>query len=618
MSAVLQPFQSMPLAPVSSSPLARMTDKQREAALKIEAFLQPAIEKIGAGLSPRKAADWLAKTRGREMDCSASTVRRWLYDYQKGGLVAVAPKYTGRVRKEGGWEARALYYRRLPSQVGYATIAYWLVNDDGFDPEDATAGRVQRYLESLPTHMTDFHGDRVGHHFRRLNLTPKKIRDRGVVPVGMLYQGDGHSLHYYVRHPNSGHHISPELTPWMDIGSRYIPGWWLGFSESAVQTLYSLSHALVSHNHVPAMLHVDPGSGFKNKLMLDAVAGFAPRIGILPQNVMTALPGNAPGKGDIEGWFRWFEERHGAKQPSFKGPKVAQEFLRNLEKRIANGTMYVPHWEEALQGIQRYITLYNETNQDGLGGVSPAKLWEQLDRHELHIPAEALVRPREIRVARSYDVAIFKRVYRAAELKAHEGKSVQVEYDLHNDAAVWLYDLKGRFIGTAVKVKETPFLSQSRVEDLAIRQKNEALKRIERKAEIVRANHNKPISAAATLGALEHFQPAPADTYVLPTAPVDAWEQQQVRQAIAQESVQGEETPVQRFARWLDIRDAGARAEADQRWFDTYSTSAECLGQLDVFEAFGYLPGLSRNAKGSAPTEPFGEAVPLNGGHHEI
>ncbi|MDM4768643.1 transposase [Solimonas sp. SE-A11] len=608
MSAVLQLHQPGLLAPTTTDPLSLLTDSQRDEAMRIEALIMPAIKKVRGGLSVRAASDWLWKVHKCELQCSQSTARRWLYAYfQEGGLIALAPKYTGRVRKDGGWEARALYYRRLPSCASYATIAGWLVDDDGFDPADATPSRVQRYLESLPKDQTDFHGDRVGHHFRRLNLTPKKIRDRFVVPVGMLYQGDGHSLHYYVRHPNTGRHCTPELTPWMDIGSRYITGFFLGYSESAVQTLYSLSDALRTHNHVPALLHVDPGSGFKNKAMCDAVAGFAPRIGA---EMMTALAGNAPGKGDIEGFFRWFEERHGKKQSSYKGKEVAQEFLRNLEKRIERGDMYVPYWDEALEGIRAYITRYNEKNQENLGGVSPAKLWERLERSELHIPANVLVRPREIRVARSYDVAIFNRVYRAAELKAYEGLQVQVEYDLHNDAVVWLYDVKGRFIAQAVKVKDTPFLSQSRIEDLAIKQRDAAIGRLERKAEIIRANHNRPITAASMVDQLEGNAPtelpyqAPARGQ--PSRPAEIIDMDAVRAEI-RESERAAENPAQRFGRWLSLRaciQAGEQlGQDDQEWFQIYGTSAECLGHLDVYEAFGTVPGLA-NAKGSAPTEP--------------
>lgn len=628
MSAVLAPLGPRALLPTQTQedPWLRLSDAQRDEALRLHAFLLPGIDKVNIdGLSIRKASAWLKRTRGKEIgNPSEVSVARWMSAFLSGGLPALAPQYKGRVRKVGGWEVRALHYYRLPGQPSFAGIAKRLARYDGFDPADATPTRVQNFIESLPKDQTEFHASRVGAHYRRLNLTPKKIRDRSVLPVGMLYQGDGHSLHYYVRHPNSGHHISPELTPWMDIGSRYIAGWWLGYFESAVQTLYSLTHAILSHDHVPGMLHVDPGSGFKNRAICDAVAGFAPRLGV---DFMTALPGNAPGKGDIEGWFHHFEHEHGKFQPSYKGPEVAQEFLRQLDKRIERGLMYIPTWEEALEGIARQIKHYNETNQEALGDVSPAKLWEQLDRKPLHLPPASLVRPREIRVARSYDVAIFNRVYRASELRAYEGQKVQVEYNLHDDGDVALYDLRGRFIGIAQKVKDTPFLSQSRVEDLALAQERAALKRLDIKKEIVRANHRESISAASMLDALDHDAPAaaaneqptvqllmagrmetPKQKAPRKTREIDAEDARLVREAFADEAAATEEeTPVQRFAQWLAVQadiERGAAAASAIAWADGYEQSAEFLGQNDVYQAFGTLPGLTK-AKGSAATEPF-------------
>jgi putative transposase len=489
-----------PIAQVPADPLAHCTDKQRQEAMRLEALLMPAVEKVRGGLSPRKAGEWLARVHAKEIERSAPTVRRYLAGYLKHGVAALVDGNIGRRRKDGGWEAVALEYYRLPSQPCAATIALKLRDEHGF--ADATEGRVRRYLKAVPAHQGEFHPKRVGPHYRRQNLTPHVIRDRGVVPVGLIYQGDGHSLHYYLRHPNSGRHFKPELTPWMDIGSRYIAGWWLGFSESAVQSLYSLSAALVTHDHVMALLHVDPGSGFKNKLMCDAVAGFAPRVGA---EFMTALPGNARGKGDIEGWFRWFEERHGKFQPSYAGEEVPQEYLRNLEKSIERKQMHIPAWDEGVDGIRRYITAYNERNQDGLGKRSPAALWEKLERSPLHLPPAALVRPRELRMARSHFVELFNRTYRADELRAHEGKHVLVEYDLHNDSRVWLFDTLGRFIAEGDKVNAKPFISESRIADLQQRRLDHQVRRLQDREEQLRAQARPSLTHEDTLQGLENL-----------------------------------------------------------------------------------------------------------------
>jgi putative transposase len=490
------------LATINADEFAALTEKQRTDAVRLEAVLQPALRKIrDQGLSIRKAAAWLVRVHGTEIGRSEISIQRDLSNYLQQGLMGLVSGNKGRPRRQGDWESLALEYFTRPSKLAASTIAEKLRDEHGF--ADATDGRVKRFLDSVPAHLGEFHPRRVGPHFRRLNLKPHVIRDRSVVAPGLIYQGDGHSLHYYVRHPEAGHHITAELTPWMDIGSRYIAGWWLGYSESAVQTLYSLSHAILLHDHVPQMLHVDPGSGFKNKMMCDQVAGFAPRLGDV--QFMTALPGNARGKGDIEGWFRWFEEKHGKFQASYKGKEVPQEFLRRLAKRIEAGEMYVPHWEEALDGIARYIDAYNKRNQAGLGKRSPQSIWETKVQAPLHLPPEMLMRPSEIRKARSYRVSLWNRVYEATELQAWEGRDVRVEYDLHNAQQVWLYDLKGRFIARAQLVEAKPWLDTNRIADLERKRLEGQVKRLDQRRALLEDMARPSITAEQQLHALENL-----------------------------------------------------------------------------------------------------------------
>ncbi len=621
----LSPFANTALAEASGpSQFDLLPQRAKDEAYAAHAMIQPALEKMRRGVSAKAAAKWLRATSPDGTMPSLPTLERMLAS--GGDLYALAPKHKGRIRKDGGWEKLAHELYILPGQPSYAAIARRLREEHGFG-DDATAGRVQTYIESLPKHETEFHPKRIGHNTRRLNFTPHKIRDRSDIPVGLIYQGDGHALHYYVRHPIAGHHFTAELTPWMDIASRYIAGWWLGYAESARQVLWSMCHAITAHDHVPALFHVDPGSGNINKLMCDEVAGFVPRIGA---EYMKALPANARGKGDIEGWFKWFEADHGVFQSGFKGDKVPQEFLRNLTRRIEKGEVYVQSWDEALHGIGKAITRYNERNQDDLGKRSPAALFEKLDRSPLHVPASVLVRPRERRMARSYRVELFNRVYQAPALRAYEGVYMQVEYDLHADGRVWIYDEKGRFVTEALKVATTRFVSESRERDLQINREAGRIRRLEQRADLIKAEGmNLITTAASVVDALEgEFERVPAVEAPLtpgrlPQPPkaapkavraIDSAEHRLVTDYITEANAEVEETAEQRFGRWLDMRDDIGHGvvfdDAALSWMRIYERSTEHAGLNDVYEAFGYLPGLTRKAKGPAPTEPFGNAVP--------
>ena len=119
-----------------------------------------------------------------------------------------------------------------------------------------------------------------GQHYYRQNLTPYVVRDTSALPVGFIYEGDGHTCDVHIAHPQTGKATRPELTVWLDVRSHYCVGWWLSDAERASDTLFSLSHAIVSHDHVPIMIHVDPGSGYKNKLIQGEAVSYCERLSI--------------------------------------------------------------------------------------------------------------------------------------------------------------------------------------------------------------------------------------------------------------------------------------------------------------------------------------------------
>lgn len=472
------------------------------------ALIAPAIERVRAGAPYKVAAEWLLRTGSEEVLGSIKTLERHIADYVKGGLMGLAPKHKGRQRQVYGWEAKAIEYRRLPSKVDYATIAMWLQTNDGF--ANATPSRVKRYLQSLPADAVDYSGARIGAHYRAQNLKPYVVRDNSVVPVGLIYTGDGHQLDWYTRHHNNGHHHRYELTPWIDVGSHYWVSWWLDEREHGVGTIYSLSRAIIDHDHVPGTVHVDPGPGFKNKMVsgrkndsLAELTSFVGRLGM--SSPIFALPGNAKGKGLIEGFFRWLEARVGKGITSYCGKHMPQELMRNLELRIKRGEVYIPHIDETKAAIAKYRDWYNTHPQRSLGDKCPAELWEQLQRNPLHLPPEVLVRPREVRRARRYGVEIFNRVYRHTELSAYEGRDVLVEYDLHNDAEVRLYQTDGRYIATAELVERKPWISESRIEDLKEQRLQGQRKRLQRKLDEVESRSRDAITVGDQVAALERM-----------------------------------------------------------------------------------------------------------------
>ena len=421
---------------------------------------------------------------------TANTLRRWYELWRRDGAGALADKRCGRQRKPYGWEARAVALWNGPNRPSRATVAYWL-RAEGW--ACASSSRVSRYLQSLPASVGGENTrQRCGDNHYRQNFTPYVARDESQVDVGLIYQGDGHNCDVYIQHPRSGRHWRPELTIWLDIRTHFCAGWWLSEAESAVSTLYGLSKALVTHDHVPACLHVDPGSGFINRLMTDEAVGWLAQVGI---DVIEALPGNARGKGLIEGWFGWFEERLGKQYNSYCGHGRTDDDLRRLQHSLRVGKITLPTLADYARAVGAYVDSYNQTVQPRLD-AAPAELWNRLERSPVELPEAVLLRPTEERIVRRGGITMFGRIYRSPQLHLVEGLSVQVEYDLSDDAEVWVNYRGGRVCKAAV-VHRRPWASESRIEDLRKKRLAGRKKRLQRRLTEVEAQERPVIDGQA-------------------------------------------------------------------------------------------------------------------------
>lgn len=588
----------LPTAPAPVDPVRLLPDFARVEAERCLSLIRPALIRVEQGVSVRAAATWLAGS-AEDMP-SAATLQRWIKDYASSGIVGLAPKYQGRQRKECGWEARALQLYNQPTRPAYATVAYWL-REEGY--ADAAEHLVRRYLKAAPSNATETGKKRLGAHYYAQNIKPHVVRDNTVLPVGFVYEGDGHCCDVYVAHPATGRAFRPELTTWLDVRSGYVVAWWMSESESAQTTLFSLSQALVGHNHVPAYVHTDPGSGFKAKMITHEVTGFLVRFSIQP---MLALPGNAKGKGLQEGWFRWFEERCGKKFETFCGHDRTDDFLRRLSDKVKNGQIVLPTFAQYLDAVRTYIDAYNRTPQDNLG-CAPSDLWNKLERVQLSAPAEAVIRPRVQRTVRRWGVSLDNRSYRAAQLAAYEQREVVIEYSIHDDERVWIHDDAGRFVCEAQLVKKTAWLPASRIEEGQQKrlegQKQRHLRAIaeqEARSLSVLPAYTSRTELASNEG--HSFSVAAPSATAAPPALdertteilADLVEPKAARKR-SPRPLSSEDEISNRFARAQlveqQLADGVAVDQADVDWLSRYRNTAEYRGQLRFVQAFNQSKG---------------------------
>lgn len=412
----------------------------------------------------------------------------WFNRYIALGIMGLVDAHKGRQREFYGWEVEALHYWLKPTRPKAAIIAGWL-QDKGWD--SAKKHRVQSFFKGLPEQLNKEAPQRQGLHHYHQNHKPYVIRDNTVLPVGLIYTGDGHTCDVYIQHPVTGNPWRAEFTPWLDLRSHYPVGWYLSESESAITTLFSLSQAVVQHDHVPAAIYVDPGSGFKNRMMNDKTTGYFARLGIEP---LLALPGNARGKGLVEGFFNHFEEYVGKKFPTYCGHCRTDDELRTMKARIKRGELKLPSMLEYWDAINQYMERYKVTVQKNLG-CAPADLWADLERTELGIPAEAIVRPAMERTVQNWRVQLFSRKYQGDALKNYESKRVIVQYNLHDLTEVAVFDMQHRFICDASIVNPIPAQTQSRIEELKQQSTDKKVERLMRHVQ-EKQDRAKPIITA--------------------------------------------------------------------------------------------------------------------------
>jgi putative transposase len=508
----LRPENACVIAKHSTTEWERLPQSQRKKALMIERFLQQilndiingtriavSVELMLARINACVASDELcvlAAQLGRNgKPPSRATIFRWVNSYQMQGVVGVVSKRTGRQRKAYGWEARALYWYQMPSKLAMAAVADLLVQE-GF--ANATESRVTHYLKSLPHDVLN--KKRVGHKTYRDAHMPFNRRDTSVLPVGCIYQGDGHTIDAYLAHPLTGKPWRPELTTWIDIASRYIAGWYISLSESSISTLFSLSHALLLHDHVPAMLHIDNGSGFRSKMMNDESTGFYSRFNM---QTMFSIPGNAKGKGQIERFHRTIRDRYDKTLESYCGDDMSGDVLRKLLIDVNRGVKKLPTLDTYMHGFANFITAYHNKVHSALNGQTPAQLWAALQRTPVVVKHDAIVRPRIQRKVTRGTLTLFSREYRHAELIRYNTETLLIEYNLHDDSAVRVLTDDERFICDAALTQRMPYVAESRIADMQQNRLKGQLKRLEKHADEVRERARMNIDHEAYVATLD-------------------------------------------------------------------------------------------------------------------
>ena len=134
-----------------------------------------------------------------------------------------------------------------------------------------------------------------------------------------------------------------------------------------------------------------------------------------------------------------------------------------------------------VEKTREYINEYKNTVHSELNGKTPAQLWQTLENFPMVLSLAELVLPVESRIVKRGGIKHQNRLYRNDELIHFEDKKVQIQFDMHNDSAVEILNMKGQWICTAKLNSKRAYLSDSRIEEAKQKRLANQLKLIDNK-----------------------------------------------------------------------------------------------------------------------------------------
>lgn len=451
------------------------------------------LERGMAGSLPAHVASMLRGAAKSGRDAPArSAICDWCAQYREGGIAALLPDHKGRVVEAAGWWGPALEYFNVPSKVDMSAVHRRLVEVDNFA---VTYDQVRGYLTSVPAMYGRNSPARIGKKLYKLTEKAFIRRSTANALPGDVYVADGYRVDKYLAHPVTGDIWRPELTVAMDMRSRMPVHWRADEHEGtyAVQNMWA--ECFAKWNHVPPILYVDNGSGYKNFLMSDAAVGFYARAGI--QQVIHAIPGNPHGKGWIERFFRsmrddflklWHPEL-------YCGDDMAPEALNRTVAEIKAGRLQLPSLAEFADALNAWIERYIHRPHPEDARVTRAELWSQL----VPIPPAGnvteLKRQAVTLTVRRASVKHGKREYGHPDLHAFNGEKLVMEYDLMDDRIAVMRTATGRWVCDANLIVAMDAIAPNRLEEKRQNRVDDAMKRLQKKMDEQQARAGRVIDA---------------------------------------------------------------------------------------------------------------------------
>jgi len=409
---------------------------------------------------------------------STTTLYRWRREFKaaQGNYAALAPKAT---EKDDipSWAPAFLKAYRVPQKISVTAAIEDMIADLPAGIPAPSESQAYRFIEKM---------SRLD--IQRGRKSPQELRsqkgycdrDTSKFEPGDICLCDGHSFKAYIAHPVHGRPFHPEVCAVIDAVTRTVIGWSAGLAESAQTVADAVRHAVTVTEQkpegcIPAILYTDPGAGNKADVNANDFTGLYARLGTTWK---TGIPGNSQARGMVEKLQGTLWIKAAKQLPSFTGKDMDKVVRRKVyllldaevkkakrEERPIKSELLMS-WKEFLDFCQQVVDTYNRRPHRSLPRITdpvtglrrhmcPLEYWSQFLaegwRPTLPTAAEleTLFRPQIQVKCRRGEVLLFGNKYNNKELEHYHGELVNVAYDIHDAAKVWVRDWEERLICTA-------------------------------------------------------------------------------------------------------------------------------------------------------------------------
>ncbi len=431
---------------------------------------------------------------GKKTMPSRTTVFEKIAAYRDHGLDGLIKQHKGKVRQEGGWEGLALELYSQPSKPDISAVHRALLNRYG---HSCSFDQVRHYLRALPATLGQMSPARIGRDLYKQTQTKYVARCTANLLPGDIYTADGYRADVYLAHPVTGDIWRPEIMHVLDMESRYLVGYRIMMHEGSYDVMIAWAEIFERWDHVPPLLYVDNGSGYKNRIADDEAAGYYRRAGV--QDIIHSLPKNPRGHGHIERYHRIVKDRFlKLWRPEFYcGPDMASDVLNKTVRECKAGRMTPPSVAEFVEAYEQWLVEYHNDKHPEDKTKTHLSSWSALQPIKPHASARQIARPSEKRMVGKASVQINNRRYLHSDLHAWNGQAVLVEVDILNDKTADIRTLKGEFICEATLVEKIGIVGDSFLQDKRDKALEDAAKRQQKKLDELKARAGLVIDADA-------------------------------------------------------------------------------------------------------------------------